>query len=334
MRYIHQTRCLSGWDTDGRMCHEGALYHVDPILFPKLDHITDKAYLSPATLPDMTPPELSLRAHSVAAYAYVKKYYASLGELEMIALDAKCYPREDTQINILDPLDNILCAVSRANWLACMQFITPAALMAGFAFKSLAESLGVDVDEFKHYRPLWRALEQREKELREAAWSKRRMTGFSTPNPAVCASSKCPAKRSKLYKTAVHPCAGPCPLDMKPSYCSESCRRKVCILHLSRRCEMLFGAHRRGVQDSKHRMICSAREQTELPPTVMVDKITRDRLVSSMELRGPVEQLEKIPYVEGELDPDPRDGEVLWVLEVPSAHDSSKVEVYAMKRLS
>ena len=49
MRNTHRARCLSGWDTDGRMCHEGALYYVDPILFPKLDRIVDKNYPPPAT---------------------------------------------------------------------------------------------------------------------------------------------------------------------------------------------------------------------------------------------------------------------------------------------
>ncbi|KAI0653576.1 hypothetical protein C8Q70DRAFT_1034905 [Cubamyces menziesii] len=310
LRLERAIRCLSGWDTDGRMCHEGALYYVDPILFPKLDRIADKNYPPPATPPGMTPPELSLRAHSIAAYAYVKKYYASLSELEMIACDAKCYPREDAQINAVDPLDNLLCAVGRANWLACMQFVTPAALMAGFAFKGLTERLGVDIEGFKHYRPLWRALEQREQELREAECNKRRITGFSTPDPTACATSKCPERRSKLYKAAVSPCPGPCPFDMKPSYCSESCRNK----------------------DSKHRLFCSGREQTELPLTIVADQRTRDRLVMSMELRGPVEQLEKILCAEREVDSDPRDGVVLWVLDMPSLRDPTKIEVYAMKR--
>ncbi|KAI0326274.1 hypothetical protein GY45DRAFT_1374091 [Cubamyces sp. BRFM 1775] len=311
LRLERAIRCLSGWDTDGRMCHEGALHHVEPILFPKLEHIRDEDYLSPDKLPDMTPPELSLRAHSIAAYAYVKKYYASTDELEMIARDAKYYPREDAQINILDPLDNIFCAVGRANWLASMQFVTPAALMAGFAFKSLAERLAVDVGEFKHYRPLWRALEQREKELREAECNRRKIAGFLPPDPTTCAAPGCPAKMTNLLKTAaVHPCAGPCPLDMKPSYCSLWCRS----------------------QDPKHTMICEVREEAGLPSTIVADKRTRDRLMMSMELSDPVERLEMIPCATGELHPDPRDGEVLWVLDVPSAHDPSKVEMYAMKR--
>ena len=86
------------------------------------------------------------------------------------------------------------------------------------------------------------------------------------------------------------------------------------------------------IQDSKHRLFCSGREQTELPLTIVADQRTRDRLVMSMELRGPVEQLEKILCAEREVDSDPRDGVVLWVLDVPSPRDPTKIEVYAMKR--
>ncbi|KAH9893603.1 hypothetical protein C8Q73DRAFT_791435 [Cubamyces lactineus] len=311
LRLEYALRCLSGWDTNtgGKMCPERALFYLRPIINPTQNSGAAIDDCSSTTPPDRPHPDLRLQAHSIAAYAYVKKYYATANEFQMIAYEALCLPRDGVQVDPLDPLDNIICAINRANWLARMQFITPAVLMAGFAFKALAKRLGVDYEQFKHFRPLWRALEEREKELREADRQKKRPTGSSLPGLFVCAASTCPVKKPDMHHM-VTPCYGSCPLDIKPSYCSDQCRTS---------------------DWPRHRAICCPRESTEIPPTVSLDGRTRDRLVSKMEIKGPVEQLERVLDTEGNRS-DPRDGKVLWMLDVPSANDPRKSERYALKR--
>ncbi|KAI0326273.1 hypothetical protein GY45DRAFT_1329150 [Cubamyces sp. BRFM 1775] len=309
LRLENALRCLSGWDTntDGKVCPERALFHLHPIVHPKQDIGATVNHYCSATPPD-THPGL-LRAHSIAAYAYLTKYYATADEYQMIAYDALCLPRDGGQIDPLDPLENILCAINRANWLASMQFVTPAVLMAGFAFKALVKRLGVDYEQFKHFRPLWRELDKRKKDLLEADRQKMRTKGRSLPGLDDCAAPTCTPQNPGMY-TLVTPCYGPCPLETKPSYCSERCRTN---------------------DWPRHRGACCPRESTEIPPTLKLDRRTRDRLVSSIGLKGPVEQLERISDVEGNIS-DPQDGKVLWAFDIPSASDHAKLERYALKR--
>ncbi|KAI0653579.1 hypothetical protein C8Q70DRAFT_599583 [Cubamyces menziesii] len=311
LRLEYALRCLSGWDTntDGKMCPERALFYLRPVINPTQDIGTEIDSCSSATPPDTSDSDLRLQAHSIAAYAYVKKYYASTSEFQMIAYEALCLPRDGAQVDPLDPLDNIICAVNRANWLARMQFITPAVLMAGFAFKALAKRLQVDYEQFKQFRPLWRALEKREKELWEANRQMKKPTGSSLPGFFVCAASTCPVKKPRTHQM-VTPCYGSCPLDMRPSYCSDQCRTS---------------------DWPRHRAICCPRESTEIPPTLSLDGRTRDRVVSTMDSKGPVEQLERVLDAEGH-GPNPRDGKVLWMLDIPSPNDPNKLERYALKR--
>ncbi|KAJ8483217.1 hypothetical protein ONZ51_g4855 [Trametes cubensis] len=308
---------LSGLETDGHESPELALYYLDPIIYPQWDTdvVMDRDYI--ASLPEATQPEQVARAHSLAAYAYLKKYYASEEDLRRIAQHAQSHPRQDTQPDVLDPLDNIIRAARHANWVASMGMTTPAALTAGFAFRDVAELLDVNIEEYSHLQPLRAALDIRDEELREIECEARILTGQLLPDPGVCAAPRCEVKPSEMQKITVVPCDGRCPSYMKPSYCSDWCRT---------------------TDWAKHRGICSARGAPEDPPPDTIErnsKESRHRLIAimrSMEPINPLENLELVPYGEEERSwADPRNGQVLFVMDMLSAYGSHNAGRYAMK---
>lgn len=63
------------------------------------------------------------------------------------------------------------------------------------------------------------ALEERYEEMREKE--------ARNPNAYACALDGCPVKA--ISKAALKRCAGPCPDEVKPSYCSKECQRKVIL---------------------------------------------------------------------------------------------------------
>ncbi|KAI8985638.1 hypothetical protein BD414DRAFT_462211 [Trametes punicea] len=300
-------RQLSGWETQGRPCLEGALFFLDPIINPRVENIPDENLFTAETLARVTPPELSVKAHSIAAYAYYKKYLASPEELEAIVKDAQRFPRQDEQCNIQDPLENVICAARHANLAASMQFITPAVLMAGYAFRDLAERLRIYVSGFPHYRPLWRALEKRDQELLEEACMRMRAGGCVSPSETVCAAMRCNATAGG--RRGLRPCTGDCPADLKPWYCSKTCREK---------------------DWHKHRNICQPRDAIEPPPSLSLGERTRDKVLWIMSPQDAAEQIEIAP------DNDDRDdlenGKVMWEAELPSPYAPDRSVRYVMRR--
>ncbi|KAH9893604.1 hypothetical protein C8Q73DRAFT_539954 [Cubamyces lactineus] len=309
---------LSGCATNGCESPEIALYYLDPLIYPQWDTdvVLDRHYI--ASLPETTQPEQITRAHSLAAYAYLKKYYATEEERQRIAQHALSYPRNGTQADILDPLDNIIRAASHANWVASMRMMTHAALSAGFAFRAVSEFLGVNFEEYSHFQALRRALDQRDKEMREIECQARISAGHPLPDPRVCAGPTCEVKPLEMHKITVVPCDGRCPSYMKPSYCSHQCRES---------------------DWAKHRAICSPRASSEdLPPNTIKlnSKESRRRLLAymrSMEPIDPLENLDFVPYRDSEEGSraGSRNGRVLFAMDMPSSFGSNEAGRYAMK---
>lgn len=117
-----------------------------------------------STYPDWPEP-LKAHAHSVAAYAYYRKYIAGQEKLQEIAHDAKYYPRPGMP-PADDTVQNIFIAAKHATYAATGNFLSPAVLLAGFALRALVENLQLDMALLKEYRPLWRALERCRNEWR------------------------------------------------------------------------------------------------------------------------------------------------------------------------
>lgn len=71
---------------------------------------------------------------------------------------------------------------------------------------------------------LWGLVERRDKVM-DAARRKREAKERRKPNAYQCANEGCPVRASS--QMGLKQCAGPCPEEYKPSYCSKECQRKV-----------------------------------------------------------------------------------------------------------
>lgn len=71
---------------------------------------------------------------------------------------------------------------------------------------------------------LWRLVERRGKAM-DAAKRKREAKERRKPNAYQCANDGCPVRAAS--QMGLKQCAGPCPEEYKPSYCSKECQRKV-----------------------------------------------------------------------------------------------------------
>ncbi|KAI9067908.1 hypothetical protein FKP32DRAFT_1588101, partial [Trametes sanguinea] len=308
------SRHLGGWSTEGRPCVEGALWFLGPVFNLQMDDFCDEVLSGTKPLPQMALEADRIMAHSLAAYAYFLKYKASVDELANIAKDAEEYPRPDDQQNVVDRLENILRGVWHANCAASMQFITPAVLMAGYAFRDLAQHLPIDVHrDIKHYRPLWRALAMRDKEL-IAEGRLRLNASEASPKEDVCASSYCVRKARKFKveeeaTASLKPCDGDCPTDLKPSYCSEICRK---------------------LDWKRHRLICMPRDEIIPPSDIALDSRTGYRVLRTLVPQGPIQQIEILPADE------PGDNEqcgcVVSTAVLPSPFDDDELSRWVWKR--
>lgn len=204
---------LCGLTTPGRTCAEGALDALAPLLGSLID---SQEREGPQRMPSAIFIEVGVQAHSLAAYAYYTKYMADRTELEQIHVDASLAQRADKQLHPCDQIDNVVRAAMHANTAAKFQFISQAVLMAGFAFKGLAESLDIDIWSFKEYAPLWRALAAHEVTL-PRNW--KAIAGVRPPAHR-CARQGCGKNESCVRLFA---CPGQCPKHMKPKYCTQEC---------------------------------------------------------------------------------------------------------------
>ncbi len=164
------------------------------------------------------------KAHSIAAYAYYRKYMSrttpieTRGELNVLAPD--------------DPLAFLVRAARHASHAAAVQLLTPAVLLAGFALRTCLLDMPMvsDVNPyFLQLRPLWHALERCEKR-----WPARTLAfdSDSPPTYDVCAVAECQAAvavggciRLAEDYSGCPDCTGK--EELAPFYCSQECRDQV-----------------------------------------------------------------------------------------------------------
>lgn len=212
---------LSGIETGGEICAEGALQAMYTFQEMLMDHPADVNQPGPAR--SMGWISCGVRAHSIIAYAYYTKYMATPHELNSIRrharelptpqarADARKVPRLDKQRDPCDPISNIFRAVKHANAAAKFHFYSQAVMMVGFAFKGLMESLpAMDVWFFKEYAPLWRALEMQERTL-PLGWQNM----LKVVPPPGCLIVGCERKVTDYH------CRGGCPYHLKPKFCKK-----------------------------------------------------------------------------------------------------------------
>ncbi|KAI0676156.1 hypothetical protein C8Q78DRAFT_372129 [Trametes maxima] len=291
-------RELAGWDTKGKPCEEGALVFLDPIISPDVSGIDFSA--PPQTWKTGPPIELTVKAHSLAAYAYFQKFVATPKELESIAGDAKRFPqRAHADGPAAVPLHNIMSAARHANHAASFQFISPVVLKVGFAFRNLIGTLGVDSNALKHFRSLWRVLERCERNgLEKEAWYRCFTDEHGLPSHIQCSGPTCGT--SSKHGHAMTPCDGGCPVSVKPYYCCRACQEN---------------------DQRRHSMICKP-FRSDPSPTLKLDAKARESIIAAFVPVGPVVDFE---LVEVEDFSDPNDGTIVWAVDMPSPYVPGKM---------
>ncbi|RPD57273.1 hypothetical protein L226DRAFT_536569 [Lentinus tigrinus ALCF2SS1-7] len=184
---------------------EGAPCSLDAITYP-----TREAARSSRKV---TPPELVGQAYSLAAHAQYHKFIASPAERQDIETDEHLFCRSETRRLGCGqpPLTSLTLAAHDANGSVKLGLVSHAVLTVGITLQDLGESFGVDVtmmpEGAKKFRPLWREVAR----CKDGG-------GFA------CAAEGCDVRSEQ--KSALRSCAGKCPTDVKPSYCSKGCQKK------------------------------------------------------------------------------------------------------------
>ncbi|KAI0730438.1 hypothetical protein C8Q76DRAFT_612501 [Earliella scabrosa] len=202
---------------------EGALCTLDAFTDP--DREPERSVIRTA------PPTLMAQAHSCAAQAHYMKYIASPEERADIEGEELLFCRPETRrLGIgQPPLTSLALAARHANESVRLGLVSHAALNVGLALREVGESVGVDVSRLpenaKEFRPLWRAVTQRVEEIYADARKLRKEPEDKNPEGGFgCAAEGCSVRREQ--KAALRICAGKCPADLKPSYCSRECQKK------------------------------------------------------------------------------------------------------------
>lgn len=130
-----------------------------------------------------------------------------------------------------DALTDLIEAARHANQAACMQLLTPAVLLAGFAFRTFVEDRQLDMRDFLELRPLWRELERRKARWPERVGAALNFDSPSTKDPRACAAAGCkaviPVRDGSVGQDIGKYCQL-CSTEETPSYCSSECREQVC----------------------------------------------------------------------------------------------------------
>lgn len=118
-------------------------------------------------------------------------------------------------------------AVRFANLCAAAAFYPPVVLRLASWFMTVRIRHGADLRYMGQYAEsdyLWKAYDEY-CARRLSAEQKRLDKVARAPNRYRCAADGCGIQA--LHKRALRRCAGPCPPDHKPHYCSQECQRKV-----------------------------------------------------------------------------------------------------------
>ncbi|KAI0640689.1 hypothetical protein C8Q79DRAFT_994386 [Trametes meyenii] len=292
-------RHLAGLETQGRMSPEGALSFLDPIIYLR----------GPEECPEPKGPPISLcaAAYSLAAYAHYEKYLSTQEKLDLDLEDAAEFSRDKAPSDTSSALRSVMRAVHYASVAASLQFLTPAVLLIGSVIKTDLQVRGINCDQFKQFRPLWRAVDKRAAEQAEHDLYEAKSQETATESPGhlydmriKCAASSCSAEHRK--GRILTPCGGDCSVSSKSWYCSEACR----IIDLP-----AHGTHCKIV----HRA---------LPPTLPLNERTREQIIDIlMPVCEPVLRYEIL--ADDEYFDDPRDGTLMWIPDTPSPYTPGKM---------
>ena len=124
-------------------------------------------------------------------------------------------------------MDSVWRAGVFADDCASLGFVSPMVLGIGRKIQELMTL--PNIPEARHPRFqglvfLWEAVERRQQEI-NAEQEKHNDKVAKTPNLFVCAAPGCGIEATR--KSALLKCAGNCPSDVKPSYCSKECQKAV-----------------------------------------------------------------------------------------------------------
>jgi len=121
-------------------------------------------------------------------------------------------------------IDAVYRAASHANDAASLGFVSPAVLIIGLSTKQNMEEgqyPEFDAPRFHALEFLWEVVERREGELQREK-ERRDEKVAKAPNAYVCAAEGCGIEGTR--KSGLLRCAGACPAESKPSYCSKECQ--------------------------------------------------------------------------------------------------------------
>ena len=120
-----------------------------------------------------------------------------------------------------------------ANESVKLGLVSAATMVVGMFMRNSAASTGVQDTELAVKMPmfadLWGAVLKRLKVLEEGQNARERKVD-RRPNEYVCAAPGCGIGATQ--RAALRACAGGCPKELKPSYCSKECQRKVRVIVL------------------------------------------------------------------------------------------------------
>ncbi|EIW59919.1 uncharacterized protein TRAVEDRAFT_47217 [Trametes versicolor FP-101664 SS1] len=212
-------RYLGGCGTM-RQSAEGALYVLDSLLDPNCDRDRYMGYLAP--------PAILAQAHSCAANAHFIKLTASAVQVADMLVDERRFQRPQTaQANSGDPaLAYLILAVQHANESARLGLVSPIVLKVGLTARETGANLGVDMAQMgrsRYMRHLWRAVTARLEEIYDEERKKQKKVE-DNPDGYACAAEGCGIRSEE--RAALRACAGRCPRDLKPHYCSKECQTK------------------------------------------------------------------------------------------------------------
>ncbi|KAI0752075.1 hypothetical protein C8Q74DRAFT_352923 [Fomes fomentarius] len=171
---------------------------------------------------------LLARAYSCLAYAYFELHHrACTGdavERDPTLSSRHLLPTRTPDDNLSNDLLYIGAIYADAS--AELGLISPTVLHTASYILHLGKRDGVDLKRSARYGPLkhlWRAEEARTKEWAEEQRKKAAKVARA-PNAYVCATPGCEIAANQ--KKALMRCAGRCPMERKPHYCSKECQRK------------------------------------------------------------------------------------------------------------
>lgn len=138
--------------------------------------------------------------------------------------------RSGTTVNI----DGVYRAAQCADEAAQLGFVSPATLCIAdkiHKYRTVPNNFRLNSNApcFQELGFLWKAHEERMKEV-EAEASERNAKTARRPAAYRCAAVGCGIEATS--KSGLVRCSGKCPADVKPSYCSKECQRKVRIRSL------------------------------------------------------------------------------------------------------